>query len=79
MLRTHYTKDIRPSIDKQKVIVGGWVRTIRELGKVKFLLLADMYGTCQITVKKGEVSEELLGKLSGFGKEDVFVIDHLTR
>ena len=75
MLRTHYTKDIRPSIDKQKVIVGGWVRTIRELGKVKFLLLADMYGTCQITVKKGEVSEELLGKLSGFGKEDVILVE----
>ena len=75
MLRTHYTKDIISNIDKERVIVGGWVRSLRELGSVKFLLLADMYGSCQITAKKGEVSDEIFGKISGFNKEDVIIVE----
>ncbi|MBI4895104.1 MAG: aspartate--tRNA(Asn) ligase [Candidatus Aenigmarchaeota archaeon] len=75
MLRTHYTKDITPKTDKEKVIVGGWVRTIRELGSLKFMLLADMYGSCQITAKKGDVSEEIFSKITSFNKEDVILVE----
>lgn len=50
MLRTHYSKDI-PKIEGTKVKVAGFVETIREVGKISFLILRDRYGTIQVTTK----------------------------
>ncbi|MBI5332039.1 MAG: aspartate--tRNA(Asn) ligase [Candidatus Aenigmarchaeota archaeon] len=75
MLRTHYTKDIGPELDGEKVVLAGWVRAVRELGSLKFIIIADMHGECQITAKKGDVSEEIFAKINSFGKEDVITIE----
>ncbi|MFH0836848.1 MAG: aspartate--tRNA(Asn) ligase [Candidatus Aenigmatarchaeota archaeon] len=75
MLRTHYTKDIGPDLDGQKVTIAGWVRTVREMGSLKFVILADMHGECQIIAKKGNVPEEVMARIDSFGKEDVITVD----
>jgi len=60
--KTHYTRDVTPELHGQEVILGGWVRSFRDLGGLKFINLQDKYGERQITLKKGIVSDELFEK-----------------
>lgn len=53
--RTHYSKQITPEMDEQQVIVMGWVRAIRKIGKVIFIQLADCYGFVQVTAKPEQI------------------------
>jgi aspartyl-tRNA synthetase len=53
--------------------VRGWVHDIRELGKIRFLLLRDMSGIIQITAVKGKVSDEAFSKMMQ-NRENVLAI-----
>ncbi len=57
-MRTHYSKDIGKKDAGKPVELAGWVRKVRDLGNVKFLVLYDRYGEIQVTVK-----DATLGKL----------------
>jgi nondiscriminating aspartyl-tRNA synthetase len=58
--RTHYSKEIAPSIGMDdEVIIMGWVASIRDHGNIQFIILRDIYGEIQITVKKRECSDSL--------------------
>ncbi|MFX1408962.1 MAG: aspartate--tRNA(Asn) ligase [Promethearchaeota archaeon] len=57
--KTHYTKDVSSDIIGKEVILGGWVRNFRDLGGLKFVILQDKYGERQITLKRGDISDEL--------------------
>ncbi|MFX1314887.1 MAG: aspartate--tRNA(Asn) ligase [Promethearchaeota archaeon] len=57
--KTHYTKDVSSELIGQNVILGGWVRNFRDLGGLKFVILQDKYGERQITLKKGDISDDL--------------------
>jgi nondiscriminating aspartyl-tRNA synthetase len=57
--RTHYSKEIAPSVGDGEVIIMGWVASIRDHGNIQFIILRDMYGEIQITVKKSECSDSL--------------------
>jgi nondiscriminating aspartyl-tRNA synthetase len=48
--KTHNIGTLGPSMVGQKVIVGGWVEDLRELGKLTFLTLRDVTGVSQIVV-----------------------------
>jgi aspartyl-tRNA synthetase len=58
--RTHYSKEIALSREMDdEVVVMGWVASIRDHGNIQFIILRDMYGEIQITVKKRECSDSL--------------------
>ena len=58
--RTHYSKEIALSkAGDDEVIIMGWVASIRDHGNIQFIILRDMYGEIQVTVKKRECSESL--------------------
>jgi len=57
--KTHYTKDVSTDLEGKEIILGGWVRNFRDLGGLKFINLQDKYGERQITLKKGNISDEL--------------------
>ncbi|MFW9930448.1 MAG: amino acid--tRNA ligase-related protein, partial [Candidatus Thorarchaeota archaeon] len=57
--KTHYTNEITPRLVDQEVILGGWVRNFRDLGGMRFIILQDKMGERQITLKKGNISDEL--------------------
>jgi aspartyl-tRNA synthetase len=58
--RTHYSKEIALSIGGDgEVIIMGWVASVRDHGNIQFIILRDMYGEIQITVKKRECSDSL--------------------
>ena len=55
--RTHYIGNLTPSMKGQKVIVGGWVEDLRELGKLTFLTLRDVTGVAQVVVGKEGIEQ----------------------
>ena len=72
--RTHYSNEVTPEMDKKEVIVMGWIREWRDIGKLKFIKLADREGFIQITAKGGEILPKLIEKIEGFGREDVIAV-----
>ncbi|HEX2169284.1 MAG TPA: aspartate--tRNA(Asn) ligase [Nitrososphaera sp.] len=58
--RTHYSKEIALCREMDdEVVVMGWVASIRDHGNIQFIILRDIYGEIQITVKKRECSDSL--------------------
>ena len=65
--RTHYIGNLNVSLKGQKVIVGGWVEDLRELGKLTFLTLRDVTGVAQIVV----VGEEGIKQVKDLNRQSV--------
>ena len=49
--KTHYTSDLSPELEGEEVIIGGWVTKNKSLGGLKFFILKDREGKCQVTAK----------------------------
>ncbi len=64
MLRSHYSSEITPEMDGKKVTAAGWVQKLRDIGKVKFIVLRDMKGELQITIKDAQELAKAYEKLS---------------
>ena len=77
--RTHYSKDITPEMNGQEVIIMGWCRELRDIGKLKFIKLADREGFLQITAKEGEVTEKILEKIESLGREYVIAVKGIVK
>lgn len=69
MYRTHYVRDAKKNKGKT-VKIAGWVHDFRDLGKLKFVLVRDVTGILQVTMKKGVVDDKLLESIN-VNKEDV--------
>ncbi len=72
--RTHYSKEITPESDGKSVVIMGWIRELRDMGKIKFLKLADKEDFVQIKIKEGEVNPNLIKKVEGLRREYVVAI-----
>ncbi len=77
--RTHYASDITPERDGENAKLLGWVHDVRDLGGIKFILLRDVSGICQVTVKKGELGEEALKEVEDLGFEDVVWVEGVVK
>jgi nondiscriminating aspartyl-tRNA synthetase len=77
--RTHYSKEVVPEMDNNEVIVMGWVRELRDLGKLKFIKLADREGFIQVTAKEGDVKPKLIKKIEVLGREDVIAVKGIVK
>lgn len=73
-MRSHYSNEINSELEGKEVLLAGWVHEIRDLGKLKFLLLRDRKGLIQVTVKKGVSDEKVLDAIGGFSKESVIQV-----
>lgn len=67
MIRTHYSADIEKK-EGQEVKVAGFVINVRDMGKIKFLILRDRKGELQLTIKDQE-----LGKLANSFNKESFI------
>ncbi len=65
--RTHYIGHLDSSMIGKKVVVGGWIEDIRELGKLTFLTLRDVTGVAQIVL----VGNDALNQIKGLGRQSV--------
>lgn len=77
-LRTHKAFQIKPELDGQRVHMVGWVHEVRDLGGIKFLLLRDSTGICQVVFKKSDPSKDVLEELDKLGSEDVVYVSGIV-
>jgi len=70
-MRSHYSSAIAPELEGKDVVLCGWVHEVRDMGKLKFLVLRDREGFVQITAKKGECGADVLSAISAVSKESV--------
>jgi nondiscriminating aspartyl-tRNA synthetase len=77
--RTQYSNQVNPEMDNKEVIVMGWVRELRDIGKLKFVKLADREGFIQIIAKKGDAKLDLIKKIEGLGREDVIAVKGVVK
>ncbi len=68
--RTNYIGNLDVSMEGKKVIVGGWVEDIRELGKLTFLTLRDVTGVAQIVL----VGDDALKQIKGLTRQSVIKV-----
>jgi len=73
-MRTHYSSGIKPGMDGNNVTLAGWVHELRDLGKLKFLILRDREGFIQITAKKGETNDKILKSIDSVSRESVIKV-----
>jgi len=59
--------------------VMGWCREIRDIGKLKFIKLADREGFIQIKAKEGEIPEKLMNKVETLGREYVIAVKGVVK
>jgi len=78
-LRTHYTSEIKPEDNGKEVIIAGWIHRIRDLGGVRFLIIRDMKDTIQVTIKKGEVPQDLLEITEKLREECVVTVKGIVK
>jgi len=77
--RSHYTMEITPELDGKEILVMGWVRDIRDLGGIRFIVLQDRLGKVQITVPESEVDEKTLGKSSSLHRQDCIAVKGIVK
>ena len=65
--RINYIGHLDSSMIGKKVVVGGWIEDIRELGKLTFLTLRDVTGVAQIVL----IGSEALEQAKGLSKQSV--------
>lgn len=73
-IRTHYTNQVKAEDEGKDVVLAGWVHRLRDLGKLKFIILRDRKGTIQVTLKKGSVDERLIQLADSLREEDVILV-----
>ncbi|MFH0862805.1 MAG: aspartate--tRNA(Asn) ligase [Candidatus Altiarchaeota archaeon] len=78
-MRTHYSNDVKPEMNGQKVVLAGWVYEVRDLGKLKFLVLRDRGGFVQICAKEGSTEQKLLDAIKAVSRESVVKIEGVVK
>ncbi|MEW6748689.1 MAG: aspartate--tRNA(Asn) ligase [Candidatus Micrarchaeota archaeon] len=71
-MRRNYIKEAKKT--KGKVRIAGWVHDVRDLGKLKFVLVRDITGIMQVLLKKGVVDDALVDSVK-VNKEDVVAFE----
>lgn len=71
-------KDLKENIGKE-VLLKGWVQDLRNLNKIKFIILRDRTGDMQTVAFKGETEQESFDAINDFTKESVVEIVGLVK
>ena len=71
-------KDLKEQVG-QEVLLKGWIQELRNLSKIKFLILRDRTGDMQTVAFNGETEEESFNAIDDFTKESVVEIVGLVK
>ncbi|MEM2888022.1 MAG: aspartate--tRNA(Asn) ligase [Candidatus Bathyarchaeia archaeon] len=77
--RTHFSSEINPTLDGKEVIVMGWVREIRDLGGLRFIILQDKEGKVQVTISQDTVDAKTVEKSSSLHRQDCIAIKGVVK
>lgn len=74
-----YVSSISAKNDGKKAVAAGWVYDLRDLGKIRFIVLRDISGEIQVTGVKGETDEGVFKMMSGIPRESVIVVSGVVK
>ncbi len=77
--RTHFSQEITPDLDGQTVTLFGWVRGLRDLGGIKFIILGDREGSVQLTIPMRSASSKLVHAANDVKREYVIGIRGIVK
>ncbi len=78
-MRSHYSSEITPALEGKEVALAGWVHEVRDLGKLKFMVLRDREGFIQVTGKKDACTEDVLKAISSVSRESVVEVKGVVK
>lgn len=73
-MKKQWTREVESLPDGTEVELAGWVWDIRDVGKIRFIILRDREGTVQLTIKRNHVSPKLWETAVSLAKEDVIAV-----
>jgi aspartyl-tRNA synthetase len=71
MLRTHTAGELRLTNKGERVILAGWVQTIRDKGALIWIDLRDRYGITQLFIEESTAPKSLVDTARKLGREYV--------
>ncbi len=75
-MKTIYTRDLlRSGSDGQRYRICGWVDRIRDLGRIKFVLVRDREGMVQAVARADDSQKSLLETIKTLDREDVVCVE----
>lgn len=77
LVKLNKNRDMIKSVlkgSKKKVEIVGWVRKTRALGKIRFIVLADVSGMIQITGVKDKIAENIFSTMDSLSRESVIYV-----
>lgn len=77
--RTCYIGDIKPEMDGLNIVIYGWVHSVRDIGRVKFVVLRDKTGRIQVTARKNSIDEEKFKHISNLSRESIVWVKGIVR
>lgn len=77
--RTCYIGDVKPEMSGSEVVVYGWIHSLRDIGRIKFIVLRDKTGQIQVTAKKNTVSEEKFKRISDLARESILWVKGIVQ
>lgn len=79
-MKKYFTRDLlERGVEGEEYEVYGWVSRVRDLGKVKFVIVRDREGYIQTVAKKGETPDSVLEEIERLDREDVVRIVGVLR
>lgn len=72
--RTHYSGELSGDFEGKKVRIAGWVHNVRDLKKIRFLVVRDREGTVQVVAGE-EKAREPFEKIGSLSQEDVVSVE----
>jgi len=68
------TSELSGKDDGKSVSVAGWVYDIRDLGKIRFIVLRDMFGEIQVAAFKGKTEDSVYDAMGSVNRESVVIV-----
>jgi len=69
--RTCYIGDVKPEMDGSNIVIYGWIHSVRDIGRVKFIVLRDKTGKIQVIARKNSIDEEKFKRISDLARESI--------
>ncbi|MCX6709333.1 MAG: aspartate--tRNA(Asn) ligase [Candidatus Woesearchaeota archaeon] len=69
-----FVKELNPEMDGKKVMLSGWVQEIRDLKKIKFIVLRDFSGLAQLVALSDVLDRESFERISKITPESVISV-----